>query len=127
MPDILAQCDLVISDSQTMTAEAAVLGTPALRINDFVGKLGYLKELEERYGLCHGFKPDQTEAFLTKIDALAGDSNAKKHNLKRRQSLLNNSIDPTNFFVNLLTDHKTAVSANKKNNHPLQFTPGHHA
>lgn len=127
MPDILAQCDLVISDSQTMTAEAAVLGTPAIRINDFVGKLGYLKELEERYGLCHGFKPSQTKAFLSKIDVLAGDSNAKMHNLKRRQSLLSNSIDPTNFFVNLLTDPKTAVSLYKKNNQTFQFTPGHHA
>ncbi len=34
-----------------MIAEAAVLGTPSIRFNDFVGKLGYLEDLEHKYGL----------------------------------------------------------------------------
>ena len=37
---ILFFADIFISDSQTMTAEAAVLGTPSIRYNDFVGRLG---------------------------------------------------------------------------------------
>lgn len=127
MPDILAQCDLVVSDSQTMTAEAAVLGTPAIRINDFVGKLGYLKELEERYGLCHGFKPHEREAFLKKIAELASDSKAKQHNQARRQDLLKNSIDPTDFFVKLLTEHFHGPQQQKKNHHFFPITTGHHA
>ena len=35
--------DMYIGDSQTMTAEAAVLGTPSIRFNDFVGELAYLE------------------------------------------------------------------------------------
>src|SRR4030095_5885822 len=42
---------LFIGDSQTMTAEAAVLGTPSLRFNDFVGRLAYLEELEHTWQL----------------------------------------------------------------------------
>ena len=53
--------DMYIGDSQTMTAEAAVLGTPSLRFNDFVGKLGYLEELERKYGLTFGIKTSQPE------------------------------------------------------------------
>lgn len=30
-----------------MAAEATILGTPSIRFNDFVGKLGYLEELEK--------------------------------------------------------------------------------
>ena len=38
--------DIFISDSQTMTMEAALLGTPSLRYSSFVGKLSYLEEIE---------------------------------------------------------------------------------
>ena len=36
----LSFAQIYIGDSQTMAAEAAVLGTPSIRFNDFVGKLG---------------------------------------------------------------------------------------
>jgi predicted glycosyltransferase len=127
MQDILAQCDLVIGDSQTMTAEAAVLGTPAIRINDFVGKLGYLKELEETYGLCFGYKPDQQPAFLEKVSELAEDSSTKKNFGLRRQELLRNSIDPTAYFVKLLTEPITAVHSKDKRDNAIHITSGTHA
>jgi predicted glycosyltransferase len=47
---------MYIGDSQTMTAEAAVLGTPAIRFNDFVGELSYLEELEYTFDLTYGIK-----------------------------------------------------------------------
>jgi predicted glycosyltransferase len=53
MHHALAFASLYIGDSQTMAAEAAVLGTPCIRFNDFVGKIGYLRDLEER-GLSVG-------------------------------------------------------------------------
>lgn len=56
MHHFLAFAQLLIGDSQTMSAEAAVLGTPFIRYNDFVGKIGYLNELENKYGLGFGFK-----------------------------------------------------------------------
>lgn len=47
MHHVMAFASLYIGDSQTMAAEAGVLGTPFVRFNDFVGRIGYLDELEE--------------------------------------------------------------------------------
>lgn len=46
MHHVMAFASLYIGDSQTMAAEAGVLGTPFVRFNDFVGRLSYLHELE---------------------------------------------------------------------------------
>ena len=39
------------------SAEAGVLGIPFIRYNDFVGKIGYLADLEDNYELGTGIKP----------------------------------------------------------------------
>lgn len=51
--DVLANADLYVGDSQTMAAEAALLGTPAIRSNSFVGDgdMSNFKMLESKYGL----------------------------------------------------------------------------
>ena len=50
---VLAFADLYIGDSQTMATEAALLGTPAVRSNSFVGPddMTNFKVLEQQYGL----------------------------------------------------------------------------
>ena len=58
--------EMFIGDSQTMTAEAAVLGTPALRLNNFVGKLGYLNELERKFNLTYGLNQMKQKRFSVK-------------------------------------------------------------
>ncbi|MCU0288706.1 MAG: DUF354 domain-containing protein, partial [Acidobacteria bacterium] len=56
---LLYYATVFVGDSQTMTSEAAVLGTPALRCNSFVGKISYLEEQEHKYGLTYGFKTEE--------------------------------------------------------------------
>ena len=53
--DVLSSADLYIGDSQTMAAEAALLGTPAIRSNSFVGPndMSNFKVLQEQYGLLY--------------------------------------------------------------------------
>ena len=51
---------MFIGDSQTMTSEAAVLGTPAIRCNSFVNRISYLEEEENTYELTFGFKPEDS-------------------------------------------------------------------
>ena len=75
---ILFFANILISDSQTMTAEAAVLGTPSIRFNDFVGKLGYLEELEHIYDLTYGIKTSEPEKLLQKIDELLVNPQIKR-------------------------------------------------
>ena len=53
MHDVLYFAQLYIGEGATMASEAAVLGTPALYINSL--KLGYMDELEQKYGLVYNF------------------------------------------------------------------------
>ncbi|MBK7853743.1 MAG: hypothetical protein IPJ79_01455 [Bacteroidetes bacterium] len=62
---------MYIGDSQTMAAEAAVLGTPSIRYNDFVGEISYLEELEHLYQLTFGFKTNNRQGMIDKITELA--------------------------------------------------------
>ena len=99
MHHILAFAKLVISDSQTMTAEAAVLGTPAIRYNSFVGKISYLEELEHRYGLTYGFKPGQEEKMYFKIDELLNEHDLDMIWKNRQEKMLAEKIDLSKWLL----------------------------
>lgn len=99
MHDILYYSDLYIGDSQTMTAEAAVLGTPSLRFNDFVGKLGYLEELEKSYSLTYGIKTNKPEQLLSKITEIISVTDLKRQWLVKKEKMLREKIDLTAFLV----------------------------
>ena len=53
--DVLASADLYVGDSQTMAAEAALLGTPAIRSNSFVGPndMSNFIMLQQQYDLLY--------------------------------------------------------------------------
>jgi len=99
MHDALYFCSLYIGDSQTMAAEASVLGTPSLRFNDFVGVLGYLEELEHKYGLTYGFKTDSGNKLLDKIDELLAYPNLKEEWKTRSKRVFEENIDLSDFYT----------------------------
>lgn len=99
MHHVLYYADMLISDSQTMTAEAAVLGTPSIRFNDFVGKLGYLEELEHQYGLTFGIKTNESEVLFSIIEKLLCVKDLKKEWSLKREKMLSSSIDVTSFWA----------------------------
>lgn len=90
---------LFIGDSQSMTMEAAILGTPALRFSNFAGELGVLEELELKYGLTYGFKANQFYEMALKIKELLKNRNLKEEWQKRREKMLSEKIDVTAFMV----------------------------
>ena len=90
---------MFVGDSQTMTSEAAVLGTPAVKCNSFAGQLSVPNELEQKYGLCYSFLPEQQEAFFTKIEELLAMPELKGEWQLRRQRMLAEKIDYTSFMV----------------------------
>ncbi len=55
---VLSYADLYLGDSQTMATEAALLGTPAIRSNSFVGPndMTNFKVLEQKYGLLRNIR-----------------------------------------------------------------------
>jgi hypothetical protein len=94
--------DMYIGDSQTMTAEAAVLGTPAIRFNDFVGELSYLEELEHLFNLTYGIKTNHPEQLLQKVNELLQSSNLKQDWQSKRQKMLTERIDFADFMTKLV-------------------------
>ncbi len=106
---------MLIGDSQTMTSEAAVLGTPSLRCNSLVGKISYLEEEENRYDLTYGFRPDQFEDMLLKINELLSISNLKKLWAIKRDKMLADKIDVTAFLVWYVENFPESVKIMKEN------------
>lgn len=100
--DVLAFASMLISDSQTMTAEAAVLGVPSIRCNTFVGRCSTLEELEKRYKLTYGFLPQAEEAMMQKITALIKDKTTKEQWLEKRERMLKEKIDLTGWMLNFV-------------------------
>ena len=116
MHDALAFADLYIGDSQTMAAEAAVLGTPSIRFNDFVGRLSYLEELEHKYGLTYGIKTSQPEQLFAKIEELLAMPDLKQEWQRRRERMLADKIDVTAFLIWFIENY--AESADTMRRYP---------
>lgn len=105
----LAFATLFIGDSQTMTNEAAVLGTPALRLNSFVGRISYLKEQEDKYKLAFGFLPNEFTKLINKVKELLANENVKNEWSQKRERMLADKIDVTSFLVNLIDNYPQSL------------------
>lgn len=112
---IMTFSSLYIGDSQTMAAEAGVLGTPFIRYNDFVGKIGYLKELEEKYELGFGFKTDQSEMMIEKLKELVKINEIKKTWIPKKEKMLSEKIDVASFMSWFIENYPSSVSVMKEN------------
>jgi predicted glycosyltransferase len=106
---------MLIGDSQTMTSEAAVLGTPAIRCNTFVRRISYLEEEEFKYNLTYGFLPTDSEAMFGKIEELLAMSNLKQEWQRRREIMLANKIDVTAFFVWFIENYPESTKIMREN------------
>lgn len=100
----MAYADLYIGDSQTMAAEAAVLGVPSIRFNDFVGELSYLEELEHIYQLTKGIKTAEPELFLATAKEWVENASLKTLFAERRMRMLNNTVDVTARWIEVFDD-----------------------
>lgn len=98
--------DMYIGDSQTMAAESAVLGTPSIRFNDFVGKLGYLEELEHKYKLTFGIPTNKPDVLYTKVDELLRNESLSEVFTKRKDFMLNKCDDVTQLWFNYFIENK---------------------
>ncbi|HET9315019.1 MAG TPA: hypothetical protein VFQ51_05490 [Vicinamibacteria bacterium] len=99
--DALAFASFYLGDSQSTSAEAAVLGVPAFRLNDFVGRISYLRELESE-GLARGFLPGEEDALLAAILSEVESPDAGR--AQRRERWLERVGDPLPWFLAVLDD-----------------------
>lgn len=100
--DLLAAANLYVGDSQAMAAKAAVLGTPALRLNSFVGDddMSKFVELEEKYGLL--FSMNDEDRLVKRADALGRSDHAEWR--RKRDALIADKIDVTGFMLDTIAD-----------------------
>ena len=96
---ILAYASMIISDSQSMSVEAAMLGTPSIRFSDFAGRISVLEELEKEYGLTFGVQPTNIVLLETKLKELLSLPDVRFEFKSRRDRMLAEKIDVTAFLI----------------------------
>jgi len=99
MHDALAYASLLFGESATMGSEAALLGTPAIYL-DNVGRY-YTRDQEAHYGLIFNFtesENDQSRAIEKGVEILK-NIDAKKLWKSKRTKMLHDKIDVTAFMI----------------------------
>jgi hypothetical protein len=100
---VMAFANIYIGDSQTMAAEASVMGVPAIRFNDFVGEIGYLNELENKYQLGFGIRTNDPQKMLQTLENLLKSEYKSEWKVKK-QRMLNEKIDLSQFLFDVLIE-----------------------
>jgi len=97
MHDLMYYASLYIGEGGTMASESAVLGTPAIFISTL--RLGYLEELENKYGLVFNFsgKHRQKNALKKSLSILENYDDKKWK--RKREKMLEKKIDTTKFIL----------------------------
>jgi len=109
--DILYYANLLVTDTQTMATEAALLGTPTIRCNKFVGSndMSNFTELEQRYHLMYNF--NTAKESICKATELIQQSGLKKEWGLRREKLLAEKVDLTKYMVSFFENYSTLVKS----------------
>lgn len=110
---VMAHCDLVIGDSQSMAMEAACLGVPSIRLNDYAGRISVLEELEKRYHLTHSYSVNEKEAFFEQIKSLVEDNDTSQVYQSRKNTMLKDKIDVNQFVYWLVSQFPQSLDKAK--------------
>ena len=132
----VAFASLYIGDSQTMAAEAGVLGVPFVRFNDFVGRIGYLRELEDVYELGYGIhatplasgspirrndgsvQPSGVEELYKRVEQLVSMPSEERRAIfqSRRQKMLSEKIDCAKFLTYFIENYPSSADQTRNAN-----------
>lgn len=112
---VLASATLLISDSQSMSVEAAMLGVPSVRFSDFAGRINVLEELEHNYQLTFGIPTQQPEKLKACIGELLSNKDINKLFQQRRERMLSDKIDVTAFIVWFIENYPESAKIMKEN------------
>ena len=114
MHSVLYYADLLYGESTTMASECALLGTPAVFVNNV--KAGVLQD-QQQYGLIYQFDESTTgqENSLTKAIDILNEPNFKSEWKERCQQLLKNKIDLTDFMIWFVEQYPDSFTIMKTN------------
>ena len=125
MHDAIAAAALLYGESATMTSEAAVLGVPAIYL-DNTGRC-YTREEEEKYGLVFNFtesEEDQQKSIQKGVELLSTPGILAEWQT-RRQKMLSDKIDVTAFLAWFVENWPESMKIMKENpGYSNRFNPG---
>ena len=112
--DVIHQAVLCFGESATMSAESAVLGVPAIFV-DQQGR-GYTTDIEEKYNLVYKYKPNQSgmENAIERGLEIVRNRESDYWSQKREQ-LLNDTIDVTAFMTWLIEHYPESIQIIREN------------
>lgn len=99
---VLHFASIYIGDSQTMATESALLGTPSVRYNSFVGPndMSNFIILEEKYKMLRNFS--DFSALLVELRQMLSDDRLKSKMLKKREHYFNGKQDINLQMINII-------------------------
>lgn len=101
--DLLYYAMMYIGEGATMATEAAILGTPSVYTSSLSNTMGNFIELEKKYDLIYSFRePDKA---IKKALELIQQPDLKEKWAKKRQRLLSDKIDVTQFMVDFIENY----------------------
>lgn len=103
---------MYVGDSQTMTSEAALLGVPSFKCNTFAGRLSVPNMLENSYGLCFAYHPNDFDKMYGHIGSLlAKNPNDLKEEWRgKKEKFMDEHIDVTAFYVWFIENYPESKS-----------------
>lgn len=112
--DAIAFAWLLYGESSTMAEEAAMLGTPAVYL--YTGSTHYTTHLEKDYGLLFNYSESDEDQLLSinKGVELLSNTNTKKVWLERRDQMLKEKINVTDFLVWFVENYPDSVRVMKE-------------
>lgn len=116
---ILYFTKLFISDSQSMTVEASMLGTPSIRFNNFNGKISVIEELEKKYNLSYSLNTKESDKLILLINKLVIESSENYR--ERRIQMLKEKINVSAFYIWMISNYPNSIN-NLKINPTYQST-----
>lgn len=108
MIQLLYFANALISDSQTMTAEAAILGTPTIRISSFKSRLSYLEQIESDSLHSFSLYPDQRDDMKHILQRVFENSPSHAKRMASRNAILDGKINLTEWMIGELLERRTA-------------------
>lgn len=111
---ILAACDLLITDGQTVAAEAAALATRSIAYNDFIGVMGYLQDLERKYNLTIGLQANQPQLLLQTVKETVETVHDRKLWQTRRKQLFAEATDIPRLLTWLIENYPDSAATLRK-------------
>lgn len=115
MHHVLAFATLLISDSQSMSVEAAMLGVPSIRYSDFAGRISVLEELEQKYHLTYGVKTSEKARLLKLTTSLLANAEIGNQFQGYRRKMLDEQVDVTAFMVWFVEHYPESIDIMKEN------------